>query len=246
MKLFETVRRYLNRYFEFKKYRNQPWMEEILNCQKEIKELDPHPYYLERYQKEELFYWFHIPKWIYEDSLKHRIVRCLDIGCGYGTLVLFCKKVFKCEVYCTDIVDTFLSKSLVDKYNIIFKVNNIELDSFPWKLNFDIIIFTEVLEHLNFHPIPTLKKIRNLLSENGRIYLSTPDGSKWKRITKYYNSYDKMPYPRKGLSLIDDHIYIYTENELFDILNASKLQVEKFGYSIGIMERHINLIVKGG
>jgi predicted SAM-dependent methyltransferase len=48
---------------------------------------------------------------------------------------------------------------------------------------------TEVLEHLNFHPVPTLKKVYNLLSENGALYLSTPDAYEWGKVNKYYQGY---------------------------------------------------------
>ena len=82
------------------------------------------------------------------------------------------------------------------------------------KDEFDIIIFTEVMEHLNFNPKPTLKKIHDLLKMNGRLYLSTPDASDWGRITKYYKSIEEMPNPKNVEKIIDDHIYQYKKEEL--------------------------------
>jgi SAM-dependent methyltransferase len=187
-----------------------------------------------------MYYWLHIPKWIYEDWTKKPVERFLDIGCAYGTLALYCKKLFNCEVYVTDCVDTYLSQSLVKKYNFMWNVNNIELDPFPWNVKFNAIIFTEVLEHLNFYPVPTLKKIRNLLLNDGKLYLSTPDASQWGKVTKYHSNLGKMPLPRKGLPLVDDHIYHYNKNELFHILDAAGFKVYRFAYSPGLA-RHFNL-----
>ena len=49
MKLLRVAKRHLNRYFVLRKHRNEVWMNEISNCQKEIATLDPHLYYLSRY-----------------------------------------------------------------------------------------------------------------------------------------------------------------------------------------------------
>lgn len=235
----------MNNLFEEKNIDNsndEPWLTEIENCQKEIANLNPSPYYLSNYSTAEQNYWSYIPKWIFENKNKYKTEKCLDIGCAYGTLALFCKKVLDCEVYCTDSYDSNLSKSLADKYNFIFCKNNIEIDQFPWNVTFDTIIFTEVLEHLNFHPVPTLKKIYGLLNENGRLYLSTPDASQWGKDKNYYPSYANMPYPQKGLPIIDDHIYLFEKQELIDILKESGFNIEKSDYSPGaINQRHFNL-----
>lgn len=40
---------------------------------------------------------------------------------------------------------------------------------------FDLIVFTEVLEHLNFNPIPLIKEFCRILRPGGLIYLATPN-----------------------------------------------------------------------
>jgi len=226
------------------KYRKEPWMVEIVKCQAEIAAFDPYPYYLRKYRSVESYTWLHIPKWMCEDSEKHKIERCLDIGFAYGTLSLFSKKVFGCQNYCIDCVDKYLNQALVQKYGFVFSRNNIELDPFPWEVTFDVIIFTEVLEHFNFSCVPTLRKIRTLLAEDGRLYLSTPDASQWGKITKYYSSLDEMPKPQKGLPIIDDHVYQFDKEELFGVLEASGFTVDRFDYSPGVAYRHFNLALK--
>lgn len=221
----------------------KPWERVIREVQNEVGLLDGHPYYLEEYRDAEGQRWEHIPEWIYNDMEAIKPDRCLDIGCAYGTLAVYFKKVLQCEIYCTDYLK-YISDALIQKQNLIFTVNNIELDAFPWPdLKFDMITFTEVMEHLNFHPIPTLIKIRDLLSDNGRLYLSTPDSSVVGRVTKYYGNYNDIPYPQKGLPVIDAHIYVYDKDELLDILQKAGLKVVRFDYASPYKE-HFNLTLE--
>lgn len=43
---------------------------------------------------------------------------------------------------------------------------------------FDLIVFNEVLEHLNFNPIPLLKEFHRLLKPGGLVYCATPNLSR--------------------------------------------------------------------
>jgi SAM-dependent methyltransferase len=215
-------------------------MKQVKDCQKEISTLNPHPKYLVDYRDQEAYYWLQIPRWIREDAQKNNVKRCLDIGCAYGTLALYCKKLFNCEVYTVDFIDQYLSRTLAEKYDFPFRVNNIELDAFPWEMEFDVIVFTEVLEHLNFNPVPTLKKIHKLLSPNGKLYLSTPDASQWGRVVKYYSCLADIPPPKNGGAVVDNHVYVYTKEGLFNVLESAGFTVDRFGYSPGFAFRHFN------
>ena len=221
----------------------QPWMQEIAACQRIITAAQPHPHYLRAYRDQEVLYWLHIPKWIYAARTSRPVRRCLDIGCAYGTLALFCRRLLGCEVYCTDVTERYFTPLLAETHGLVFAENNFELDDLPWNLSFDMVIFTEVLEHLNFHPVPTLVKLRNLLADQGRLYLSTPDAYEWGRITKYYAGMDEMPSPHPGLAMVDDHVYHYCKSELLAILEAAGLAVERLDYSPGVAHRHLNLTV---
>ncbi len=225
------------------RYRKSLWLKHIVRCQEEIAALpDAHPYYQTAYMREEVKYWLHIAKWMYEDSKKRQVRRCLDIGCAYGVLSLFAKKIFNCQVHCTDVTHAYLSQTLIQKYSFVFSCNNIELDPFHWHARFDAIIMTEVLEHLNFHPLPTLKAIHTLLAEGGRLYLSTPDASRWGTVTKYYPSLDQIPEPIKGSRFVDSHIWQYNKEELFGVLDSAGFRVDQFAYSPGVLNRHFNLV----
>ena len=218
------------------------WKKEILKSQEEISALEPHPHYISAYRNQEERYWEKIPKWIYEDNIKKKINRILDVGGAYGTLALFCKNIFNCQVYMTDFMDVYVSQSFLKKHKVNFQVNNIEIDSFPWDLSFDIIIFTEILEHLNFHPVPTLKKLYSLLSDDGgHLYLSTPDAEEWGRVTKFYSSVNDMPPPKRGNSIVDEHVYQYYKDELINVIKETGFKIVRFDYSPGVAARHFNL-----
>ena len=201
------------------------WETKLEEVQEEINYWNSNPYYGKAYMHEEKQYWYHICKWLYED--KSNVMSTLDIGCAYGTLSLFMKKRFNCNIYCTDFIDAYLSKDIVKIYNFNFAVNNIEIDAFPWNRKFDIILLTEVLEHFNFNPIPTLTKIRSLLNENGHLYLSTPDIRSSKEINMY-PSIDIIPYPFKTENILDRHIYVYTEDEILAVVKKAGFKIEKY------------------
>lgn len=214
----------------------------LAECQEEIAATSTCRYYSEKYRGEELSYWKHIPKWLIEGSEGRRIGSCLDIGCAYGTLALYCKRLFLCDVYCVDVTEQYINKEVVNRRGLHFAKINVELEPLPWDLKFDLILFTEVLEHLNFHPLPTLTKIRDLLSPDGRMYLTTPNAAEWGRVTKYYAKIDDMPLPTPDRQFIDDHVYIYSLEELGRIIDDAGLRVEKIGYSPSVMNRrHYNL-----
>lgn len=219
-------------------YQNQ--INTVKQCQDEILRLNPHHHYA-AYCQHEILYWVHIPEWLAQDQARYHFTTCLDIGCAYGTLALFCKKSLGCDVYCIDFLGEYLGKSLISQYNLNFRVNNIELDPFPWNVRFDVIILTEVLEHFNFYAVPTLKKIRSFLSQNGRIYLSTPDAAEWGRVTKYYPDFHQMPLPDSKSKIVDDHIYQYTKPEIIDLLAEAGLHIDEMRYSPGTNFRHFNL-----
>lgn len=224
---------------------NSVWFKKVKKAQSEIIKCSPSPLYLSGYKQSEISYWINIPKWIYQEYLNKKEVKdVLDIGCAYGTLALYTQQLFNCNIYLTDFMDNYISTVLIDKYKLQFQKNNIEREIFPWDKKFDIIIFTEVLEHLSLHPLGTLKKIKNLLNEDGILFLSTPDAYEWGKTTKYYNSLEEIPVSPLNDKIIDDHVWQYSYDELKDILEKCGFAIEKFAYSPGGSARHFNLQIR--
>jgi 2-polyprenyl-3-methyl-5-hydroxy-6-metoxy-1,4-benzoquinol methylase len=210
-------------------------------AQNEVLTNSANPYYESHYRNCEYWYWSKIPEWILALRASHAKANILDIGGGYGTLSAFCGNVIESpSLHAIDFTGEYLSPELIKSKSIDFRVCNIELEEIPWNVKFDIVIFTEVIEHLNFNPTPTLNKIRKSLSNNGKIFLSTPDALEWGRISKYFESLEQMPQPTHGSNIIDDHVWQYEKTELVRLIEQCGLQVDKFGYSPGTPNRHLN------
>jgi SAM-dependent methyltransferase len=202
--------------------------------------------YGSRYRLEEVGYWRHVPAWMHEDFRARLICgeppKCLDVGCAYGTLLLYAIKLLGCEPYAVDFIN-YLDPSLVADYGIHYLINNIERDAFPWPVRFDVILLTEVLEHLNFQAIPTLEKLRALLAPGGRLYLTTPDAAQWGRQTKYYARYADLPVPSAGSQapVIDDHVWQFEMEELTQLVTTAGFRIVRRDYAPGGGLRHSNL-----
>ena len=62
------------------------------------------------------------------------------------------------------------------KYNITNKECNLLKDKIPFDNNyFDVVIFSETLEHLNFHPLRIFQEINRILKINGKVIITTPN-----------------------------------------------------------------------
>ncbi len=222
----------------------------IEDIQEDIAEADksPEEYYLKNYKPAEPRYWSKIASWIVEDSINRSYIQkkpatsILDLGCGYGTLLAFSAKIYGAEGACMDVI-TYLKPEIMKKYNLSFIKSNIEKDPFPLReKQFDVIIMTEVLEHLNFHPVPTLKKICKILKDDGVFFISTPDADEgWGRTTKYYTSVDNIPAVNQDAKWIDDHIWQYNRQELESVLHKAGFEVYRMDHSEGPQGRHFNV-----
>jgi SAM-dependent methyltransferase len=226
----------------------EPFMVVIRQAQDEVAAVsDPH--YTEEYRSQETHYWAPIARWLYQRSEETDAIRALDAGCGSGTLAAYMSRIFGSPTMSLDMLSRRSTTALSDRGVIRFEACNIEMEPIPFQGPFDIVVLTEVLEHLNFHPVPTLIKLRDSIAVDGRIYLSTPDAAEWGRVTTYYPDLESMPSPAEAKSEIesgrrtyfDDHIWQYDESELMDVIARSGLEVLRLEYSPGVLHRHFNL-----
>lgn len=216
--------------------------DKILDVQGEIARSTIHTNNL-YYRHCEKLYFLPILNW-FDESLKGKKV--LDIGCAYGTLSLLLSKHFSCDVYTLDFMDEYYPASLFDKYKIKFRCLNIEVDNIPYKKKFDLVILTEVLEHFNFYPTPSLKKIAAQMNDEGILIITTPDASEWGRTTKYYNSLAAIPYPQIQECYIDDHVWQYNKDELVKVVTDAGFEILELKYAPGMpsVGRHFCLKLK--
>lgn len=221
----------------------QRWQREVVKAQNEISEYCTDEDY-EIYRTDEHWYWERCAAMMcFQKRDKVNVNNVLDIGCGYGTLAVMAKNLFDAEVYALDYKKRIPDEILRDK-KIHFIEKDIELDEIPfrWPMVFDIIIFTEILEHLYFNPLETLIKLKRMLSRYGIIYLSTPDAAQWGRVTKWYTHVGQMPKIDSYKPDIDEHVYQWSEGELMRLFDEAGLKVEEMHFSSPpFWGRHFNL-----
>ncbi len=199
-------------------------------------------YYETAYRAEERFYWFPVLDWIRHFKSVKRVV---DIGVAYGTLLLYTIKYHQPEyALAVDALNAF-SPTLLKRYDIQYLNQDIERSVFESCEQCDLVIFTETLEHLNFNPIPTLTKLRRMLSQDGHLILTTPDAVEWGRVTKYYPSLDAIPpYTGQNAEWIDGHVWQYTREEVESLMPGAGLEVVKFAYARGVNGRHLCFLLR--
>ena len=148
-------------------------------------------------EKEDLAYWLY-HRIRYENTVKSILkefhgcefskIRVLDIGSHYLHLPIILKK-YDFDLYGLDI-NTFTDLSLIKKRAKEENIDNrttqsgLEDGQFPFEENekFDLILFTETIEHLSFQPHKMWEGIFKLLKKRGKVYITTPNSLSLRRI----------------------------------------------------------------
>jgi len=175
-----------------------------------------------------------------------KIDTLLDIGPGVGMTSLLLSTLypnisltwidFAKEYSVTEVsIDSTDHKIPVTKINGL-----VESPLFKIEGKFDVIVFTEVLEHFPFNPLPTFKKIANALKDEGYIIFSTPHSIG--DPTYSYNSYKDLPEftsyndytwtggaeKQKYMAPSHIHCYIYNYEELCEIFEYCDLEIVNY------------------
>jgi len=96
----------------------------------------------------------------------------LDIGSGFGHLSILIKRIFDYEVYAIDRYSTWEER--FRKAGIEFNLCELTTQSLPAGENcFDIVLFSEVIEHLFVLPHRILFDIHRVLKPHGLLILTT-------------------------------------------------------------------------
>jgi 2-polyprenyl-3-methyl-5-hydroxy-6-metoxy-1,4-benzoquinol methylase len=109
---------------------------------------------------------------IYELLVDEKKLDILEIGCGYGYLTYALKKRGH-SVKGIDIAQTAIAFA-VENFGSYFEKTDIKTFCKNCSTKFDMIVATEVIEHLE-NPIDFIENCKLMLSENGRIVLTTPN-----------------------------------------------------------------------
>jgi SAM-dependent methyltransferase len=207
-----------------------------------IHEFGAENHYTKAYRAQEALYWYPALDWI--DKLPN-VSSVVDVGSAYGTLLLYAGKQHKASRLVAVDPCNYMSKILIERHGIQ-KINaDFERQEIDCGGKFDLVLFTEVLEHLNFYPASTLKKLNALLSDDGHAILTTPDAQEWGRVLDHYPSLEKIP-PFTGQTSIwfDGHIWQYTHEEAVAVIEAAGFKIVDWAYSKGVAARHLCYLLK--
>lgn len=165
----------------------------------------------------------------------------LDVGCSQGLIgeVLF--KELNCKVYGIELDEE--AAKIAEKTNCYQKIYKFDItnnnskeynDFFNEQLDFDYIIFSDVLEHL-VYPDNILYNFGNLLKNNGNVMISLPNIAHYDVIDGLLN--EKFNYSEMGI-LDNTHLRFFTKYsfaEYIDSINDEndyKFELEVIGKTI--------------
>lgn len=78
---------------------------------------------------------------------------------------------------------------------IVFEYDqfNIESDDFPYpEASFDVVIFSELIEHLGLNPVRTLSEIHRILKPDGCVIVTTPNALSLERLATFARGGSQM------------------------------------------------------
>lgn len=118
-------------------------------------------------------------------SQKGEKIRVLDVGCGEGSCYTFLKNRIDTEHLPFENLEYYAIDSneqlpeVLKESEIIFKLGDFtKLNSIYGKKYFDVVIASEVLEHVT-ETDEFILSLKDILKDSGYIYLTTPNLASW-------------------------------------------------------------------
>ena len=150
-------------------------------------------------------------------------IKVLDVGCATGLLGKKLSKKKPPQYLAGIEKDKQMAKITKRFYNkvIICDLEQIKKLSFKKKY-FDVIVFSDILEHLK-DPLLTLKTIIPYLKENGFLLISVPNIAFISlRLALLFGKFDYNP---KGGLLDEAHLRFFTRAGLIRLLGKANLKI---------------------
>ena len=159
----------------------------------------------------------------------------LDIGTTQFTFLL--KKLTPHDIFTIDYTSGFRQRCADN--GIAFETHDITSPSLPFGgRRFDVIVFTEVFEHLLANPVRIFSKLKSMLTDNGSLVFGTPNlASIQKRILLLLNR-PILDWPTWEVGADDIHGHghnrIYVRRELTAFMEKAGLVVTTAAYSLSM------------
>jgi SAM-dependent methyltransferase len=153
----------------------------------------------------------------------------IDIGCSPGYMTIAAKRLGY-QVYGVNPEIDSLRKAIGDK-DILIKKCDIEKEKIPFEdSSFDCVLFTEVIEHLNFYHVKfALSEIKRVLKTKGILILSTPNLATLEN--RLFLLLGGCHYLGGGI-INPAHNREYTLSEVTGLLQEADFKIESHNYSI--------------
>lgn len=165
-------------------------------------------------------------------ALEQDAGRALDVGCSPGHLAMALVKA-GFEVQGLDLNQVWLAKyapGWPERLRITH--SNLEQDPLPFASeSFDLVIFTEVLEHIAVtDPGVVLMEIRRVLRPGGRMLLSTPNVANLSNVVALIQGENVFWPPEIFYGSVDRHNREYTPVELIQLIEKAGFAHHALGY----------------
>jgi len=165
----------------------------------------------------------------------------LDVGCGSGVHGAELKRLYGHRVVGVDLSESSIQKAkgrLVEAY--VADVTRPELYPFPDGRKFDLIMFSDVLEHL-YDPLDVLTRHYPLLAPGGKVLISLPNIAIWNvRLALLAGRFE---YQDTG-TLDRTHVRFYTRRTFRRFVREAGLDIRQSRITPGIMRPFVPLIKK--
>jgi 2-polyprenyl-3-methyl-5-hydroxy-6-metoxy-1,4-benzoquinol methylase len=161
-----------------------------------------------------------------------RELRVLDVGCGSGVHGAELTRILGHHVVGVDLSESSIAKArtrLDEAY--VADVTQPELYSFYRDRKFDVIVFSDILEHL-YDPIEVLTRHFALLAPSGQVVISLPNVAIWNvRLALLTGRFE---YTDTG-TMDRTHIRFFTRHGVDRLLRSAQAEVQARRITPGIL-----------
>lgn len=163
--------------------------------------------------------------------------RGLEVGCGQGALVQSFSRIFRAVSWCA-LEHPDRQYLRLDSFRESFRQSGIRLETcdllsepVPFADEyFDVVVFSEIIEHLPVLSIRTiLKELRRILKPGGLLAISTPNQASLSNRLRFLKGHSlfSLPVEVSYARGTFGHIRLYTLKELREILALSGFSVAR-------------------
>jgi len=145
-------------------------------------------------------------------------VRILDVGCSSGYIG---KILRERGHHITGIDGDAAAAEQARRYYDGFQLRDIETFTFPYRREFEYILFADVLEHLR-DPAAVLRRSLPALSDSGKVMVSVPNIANWViRLNLLFGNFDSAD---RGI-LDKTHLHFFTLRSLKKMMSDVSCRV---------------------